>query len=154
MTDLINNYPKSSCNCYKCTLNNYNFPKKGKPTNISVRDCEIPDYYDCYYTKQFKDQIEPRNMTGFIDLNPTCVQKNYDKSFEKVEYNNQFLNGEKKVVYASTDPRLVSASHNGQILALDRPAIDGSIKLADIYTDPSLKYYGKKNCMGRNVLLQ
>lgn len=143
MTDLINNYPKSSCNCYKCGLNNYKFPKKGKPTNISVRDCEVPDYYDCYYTKEFKDQIEPRNIKGYIDLNPECIQKNYDKSFQKIECDKECLNGEKKIIYTSTDPRLISSAHNGQVLTLDRPPLTDSIKLADIYTDPSMKYYGK-----------
>ena len=140
MSNFINKYPLSSCNCYKCTTNNYKFSDKGKPTNMSVRNCNFPNYFDCYDKKQFKEQIEPRNIKGYINLNPTCIDKLYDKTFEKIDCPNDKENP----VYASTDPRLISSFHNGQILTLDRPAIDGSIKLDTVYTDPTLKYYGKK----------
>lgn len=142
MLDLNDNYPKSSCNCYMCTNNNYKVNKEGKPTNMSVRNCKFSKYFDCYDKKKFKEQIEPRNIKGYTNLNPYCIDKLYDKSYEKVECPND-LDG-CNTVYASTDPRLVSSFHNGQVLTLDRPPINEDVKLCDIYTNPNMKYYGQK----------
>jgi hypothetical protein len=144
MEEINNNYPKSSCNCYNCDKNKYTIKSVGKPTSISVRECEVPNYYECYDKKLFKEQIEPRNISGFIELNPFCMNKNFDKSFEKIECKDECLNGNPKIIYASTDPRLISPMHSGQILTLDRPPVNENIKLADIYTDPNMKYYGEK----------
>jgi hypothetical protein len=114
---------------------------KGKPTNMSVRNSDFSPYYECYNTKFFKEQIEPRNLSGFINLNPEAIDSQYDRSFQRISCPND----KEKTVYASTDPRLISSFHNGQILTLDTPPINGGqIKLEDIYTDPTLKNYGRK----------
>ena len=138
MAQIFNNYPQSSTNSYECTKNNYVFPN-GVPTNMSVRNCEFPSYYECYNSIKFKEQIEPRNIHGYTNLNPDAIADQYDDSFTRV-----FCEKNNRVVYGSNDPRLISAAHNGQILALDKPPIDGQIKLEDIYTDPKLKNYGAK----------
>jgi hypothetical protein len=139
MANTNNNYPQSSTNSYQCTKNNYVF-SNGVPTNMSVRSCDFPSYYECYDKKIFKHQIEPRNIHGFVNLNPDAIREQYDKSFSKVMCENT-----KQVVYTSSDPRLISSTHGGQVLGLDKPPINGGqIKLADIYTDPTLQNYGKQ----------
>lgn len=139
MANTFNNYPQSSTNSYECTKNNYVF-SEGVPTNMSVRNCDFPAYYECYDRKVFKKQIEPRNIEGFVNLNPDAIRNQYDKSFSKINCQNTGA-----TFYGSSDPRLVSSFHNGQFLPLDKPPINGGqIKLADIYTDPTLQNYGKQ----------
>ena len=53
MANTNNNYPQSSTNSYQCTKNNYVF-SDGVPTNMSVRSCDFPSYYECYDKKIFK----------------------------------------------------------------------------------------------------
>jgi len=60
MTDFIHSYPQSSCNCYNCAKTKYTFSNEGVPTNMSVRDCNFSEYYDCNPTRLFKKQIEPK----------------------------------------------------------------------------------------------
>lgn len=136
---------ESMCNCYNCQKNTYHF-SKGVPTNMSVRNCDVNNkYFDCYNTKVFKEQIEPRNLKGFINLNPDAINSQYDKTFGKVEYNFGYNDSDKKTGYLTNDPRLISAIRGGQKLVLDTPPINGGqIKLKDIYTDKTLENYGKK----------
>ena len=140
MTELIDNHPQSSCNCYDCANKNYNFNNNGFPTNMSVRNNDFSNYYDCIDKKLFKSQIEPRNLKGFNYINPYTLTKSYDKSFEAIYAPG--VNKDNKT-YVADDPRLISSVHFGQILELDRPPINGAIKLDDIYTNPDMKYYGK-----------
>jgi hypothetical protein len=106
----------------------------GIPTNLSVRNCEIPSYFNTYNIIKFKEQNEPRMLNDYINLNPQAIDSKYDKSFAKTN------NG-----YTTNDPRLISAFHNGQHLHLDTPPINGGqVKLADIYTDVNMKNYGQK----------
>ena len=141
MAELLQNYPKSSCNCYNCE-NKYYFSQNGIPTNMSVRDCNFSHYYDCDNKKLFKAQIEPRNLNKYEFLNPYAISKSYDKNFVGVKGSD--TKSYNDTVYTSNDPRLVSATHSGQILALDKPPINESIELDKIYTDPKMKYYGQK----------
>ena len=120
MEQIFNNYPQSSTTSYKCTKNNYVFPE-GVPTNMSVRNCNYPSYFECYDKMLFKEQIEPRDITGFTNLNPECISNQYDKTFNKIDFENN------QTVYVSSDPRLISSAHNGQILSLDVPPIDAQI---------------------------
>ena len=139
MSKIFNNYPQSSTNSYNCTKNNYVF-SDGIPTNMSVRNCDFPSYYECYDKTLFKEQIEPRNIHGFTNLNPEAIRNQYDTSFNPV-----YCEKNKRLVYGSSDPRLISPVHSGQILALDKPPINGGqIKLSEIYTDPTLTNYGKQ----------
>jgi hypothetical protein len=142
MTDLIQNYPKSSCNCYNCDKRNYNVSNpNGIPTNMSVRNCDFSDYYNCDNQIVFKSQIEPSNKQGYNYINPEAVTNSYDKTFQAVPAN---YTGFNNTVFVSNDPRLISGAHNGQILALDRPPMNAKIELDQIYLDPLMKEYGKK----------
>ena len=86
-----------------------------------------------YFT--FKEQFEPNNKKDFILLNPRTYSNLYAKDFYKSNENCDNS-------YTSTDPRLISIFHNGQQLELDRPPMDGSMKMKDIY-NPELNNYGK-----------
>jgi hypothetical protein len=140
MAELIDNYPQSSCNCYDCANKTYIFNNKGFPTNMSVRNNDFSKYYDCIDEKLFKSQNEPRNLKGFDYINPNTISKIYDKSFREIS--DPGANKEGKV-YTSSDPRLVSPGHFGEKIDLDRPPINGAVKLDEIYTDPNMKYYGQ-----------
>lgn len=129
----------SSCRCNFCR---YAKPpsEKGYPTNMSVRNCEFPKYYDCYNKNVFRTGIEPDPKKGFHILNPQLIPSMYAKDFVPVDCPEGSGCG---AGFASTDPRLVSAAHSGQVLTLDRPPIDASMRLSKIDTDPKLNGYGQ-----------
>ena len=139
----IQNYPLSSCNCYECDTNKYNF-SSGVPTNMSVRNCDVSNpYYNCYNNRVFDQNIEPRLQPNeYTNLNPKAIDNLYDTSFKKIECD--INEGCGKTVYISTDPRLISTSHSGQVLALDVPPLNGKVKLSEVYTDPRLQNYGRR----------
>jgi hypothetical protein len=142
MPNLLQNYPISSCNCYNCTTKNYGTSQEFKPTNMSVENCDFSTYYDCDNIKLFKSQIEPDDLSEYYPLNPEAISQLYDKSYEKIKASDTL--SYPNDVYITNDPRLVSGAHDGQILALDRPPINGKVDLNKIYTDKDLNYYGKK----------
>ena len=102
---------------------------------MSVINCRFSPKDDCYNNQVFRKDLEPAGKHGYENLNPKVMSDVYASDFAPVNKD--------KTLYGSTDPRLISAFHNGQRLLLDRPPCDDSIKLADIYTDPQLKNYGK-----------
>jgi hypothetical protein len=120
----------SSCDCYSCKTNLNLGCKK------NANNCDFNPYFDCVNRAQFKTQLEPSDKDGFTYINPYCISKDYAPEFAR-------MGKSEPPVYSSQDPRLISAIHNGQVLQLDVPPIDECIKLADVYTDPRLKYYGK-----------
>ena len=108
--------------------------KKETPTNLAVLNCDFDNYKS---GDVFRFDVEPKQSHGkdeILLLNPSIYLNNYEKDFRRIG------NTE---TYVSTDPRLISASHEGQILRLDRPAFLGEVKLKDIYTEPTLQNYGK-----------
>jgi len=137
----VYNYPKSSCNCYKCMSNDYNWDDTGVPTNMSVRDCKIPKSFQCYDSKPFYSNIEPSHGSGYDVINSHVMDGKWAHDFQRVSCPNSV--GCPKVQYASGDPRLVSVPHNGQRITLDRPPFDSSIKLTEIPHDKQLDGYGQ-----------
>ena len=128
----------SSCDCINCANNIYIINKQ-EPKN-----CNYSNYFECKERIKFKDQIEPMNKTGYDYLNPQSVTNLYAKDFYEVDCEKEQIGGNcHDMVYSSFDPRLISGSHNGQRILLDRPPLDDGIKLANVYTDPNLKNYGK-----------
>ena len=143
---MITNYPTSLCNCFNNDCDNTR-STQGYNSNLSIKncdfkkyDCNIGKYNDCGRKEIFKQQIEPRLLNDFDILNKNVYKSAFDKTFQKVDCPRN--NGCNSTVYTSNDPRLVSVVNGGQIQTLDRPPLNASIKLADIYTDPSLKNYG------------
>jgi len=141
MANVVYNYPKSSCHCFNCTEKTQKCPTSGVPTNMSVRDCEFPSYYECHDRKPFRFDIEPRNEKGYVNINPSIMKSKYATDFTRVKCSGK--QGCPKVQYASTDPRLISVPHSGQVLTLDRPPVDSTPVLADVATDKSLNGYGQ-----------
>ena len=127
----------SSCDCYNCADNLTIEPKK------YANNTDFSQYFECKNRLEFKSQIEPMNKNTYTHLNPTNITKSYAKDFYEGTYEGASPNYNGKF-FSSDDPRLISNMHNGQVLILDRPPIDESIKLKDIYTDPRMKYYGQK----------
>lgn len=138
MQNIVYGYPKSSCQCYNCNHHKYDIPHTGVPTNLSVRDCDIPGYYDCYDRYQFKAGIEPEPKSGYSYINPQVAQSLFDPEFQKFKCDD----AQCPIVYASTDPRLIDAAR-AQVLPLDRPPYNSTVKLDDVYTDPQLTCYGQ-----------
>jgi hypothetical protein len=84
---------------------------------------------------------QPDYQSGDVWLNPdawgniTAVNE-----FHKIECPNN--TSQCRTVYASTDPRLLDPLL-AQNLTLDRPPLDSTVALKDVYTDPTLEEYGK-----------
>ena len=143
---MITNYPTTLCNCFNNNCDNSR-SNCGSDSNLSVKncdykkyDCNIAGYNNCGKKEIFKQQIEPRLLVDYNILNKDVYANAYDKTFQKIDCkDNKSCNS---TVYTTNDPRLVSVVNGGQIQTLDRPPLNATIKLADIYTDPSLKNYG------------
>jgi len=88
------------------------------------------------YPRLFKSAIEPVHKKGIDILNPKAT---YASDFQKFKYPND---KQCSTVYLSTDPRLFNVPYS-QVLPLDRPAQDDSVKLNTLYTDPNLTRYGQ-----------
>ena len=142
MANIIYNYDKSSCNCYKCNENMYT-DKKGIPSNMSITNCEIPKLYDCYRTKPFRYNIEPTQAEGYKFLNPIVYRNKLSKDFRATicEGNNEKCCPD--LQFVSKDPRLISVPHSGQVQTLDRPPPNSAMLLSEISTDKNLDNYGK-----------
>lgn len=137
-------YPKSSCNCYNCTHRRYPCEGTGLPTNMSVRNCKVPDMFQCYDRSVFRDDIEPVDKHGKVIMNPQVITDKLSTDFKAVKCPNPQACPE--IQYASSDPRLVSPAHSGQVLTLDRPPIQatsGTPYLHDISMDKRLDNFGQ-----------
>ena len=139
MPNVIYDYPKSSCDCYKCTDVSYLSETKGTPSNMPTVNCKTPDMFNCYNSKPFRYNIEPTNQDGYVNLNPDVMISQYARDFQRIENSTNWP----KVQFVSKDPRLISASHSGQVLTLDRPPIETQPDLDTISTDKTLNKYGQ-----------
>lgn len=142
MAKIVYDYPKSSCDCYRCTEIMYKNMESGIPSNMSTTNCNTPEMLSCYnITPPFLDTIGPQNQGGYKYLNPNVYESKYATDSNAITCpNNQ---GCPKLQFASGDPRLVSASHSGQILTLDRPPIETQPLLSSLSTDKTLDKYGQ-----------
>ena len=142
MTDTIDIYPQSSCPCYEGRPKN-SFPKdnKGVPTNLSVRrqplnQPPIPEYFDFYNTRKFKQTQEPHPRTGGYWFNPQAYKE--APGFKAFNAPCKPCNN---TVYTAYDPRLLNSA-TGDIITLDRPPTESTVRLADVYNE-NLRGYGK-----------
>lgn len=141
MTDVIHNYPKSSCACWERTKDN--FPKPtGVPTNMSVRGCNFSEHYDP--TLPFKSQTEPQNKSGKIILNPYVIAQNkFDPTFQSINANDCPQSACSGTTYINSDPRLYNSASVSWI-QLDRPPLNSTPKLNTLNSDKTLDCYGQK----------
>lgn len=131
------NYPQSSCPCYNCDKKKYKFAQ-GTPSNLSIPFCITPDLYECYDGYIFKKSIEPTRKDQKNDYinNQVTDQYNNTPGFGRIE---TCLNSCPKYSYLSSDPRLTVAVR-GIRMPLDRPPLDSSVPLKDIYKDELTNY--------------
>ena len=130
MSDFINTRPQS----LYYTQDNI-IPKKA-PSNLSVRGCTIDDHFDNYDRKPFKESQEPHPRTGAYWLNPQTY--NPAPGFLPV---NCKRSGFPTPTYVSDDPRLLNSA-TADIITLDRPPTETSVRLKNVY-DEKLRNYGK-----------
>lgn len=138
-------YIQSSCDCYKkhTSSNEQKSSTTDIPTNMSVANCKIPDRFKVFNTDVLQTKVLPAINSGYKNLNPNTVTDKFSNDFYPVQNDIDKNNNMEKIIYHSTDPRLISAAHSGQVLKLDRPALDSSIKLSSLLTDKSLNGYGQ-----------
>ena len=142
MSNVIHNYPKSSCDCYRCNEKNFTIPE-GVPTNMSVAGCSVPDYYGCYSTRVFKVQQEPVARTGTFTLNPGVLSKDkFDPNFNAIDSKTCPRSSCSGTTYLSSDPRLFNAA-SGDWMQLDRPPLVSTPKLNTLKSDKKLNCYGQ-----------
>jgi hypothetical protein len=143
MANLIYNYPKSSCECYECDKDKFQFPE-GVPTNMSVKGCNFSPYYNCYDEKAFKLQQEPNNTHGKVVLNKGVVgPEKFNKLFYQIDPNKCSGSRCNTVTYVNSDARLLNAANGSERLQLNRPPLDSSVKLNTLTTDKKLDCYGQ-----------
>ena len=142
MTQVIYNYPKSSCDCYNCGSKSYIENAKGFPTNLSVKNCTIPKSFDCYNNQLLEITKEPEDKKGYIYLNANVYKNKTAKDFEKVQNCSNYSCP--KTQYISRDPRLISVPHSGQVITLDQPPLDSSVNLSQLPYDTNLDSYGQR----------
>ena len=141
MTDIIYDYPKSSCACWGCDKDKYVTPV-GAPTNMSVRGCNFSDYYDCYHKHVFKVQKEPLQKSGNVLLNPSAVSiDKFDDRYKAINEKKCPASSCVGTTYLNSDPRLYNVG--GTWLQLDRPPLNSAVKLSSLNTDKKLNFYGQ-----------
>lgn len=134
-------YSKSSCDCFDCEKKDYLCDKKGVPTNMSIRNCELSSMYNCYNNQVFKCGLEPNENKGYDILNSKVFDNKYATDFQQISCSGK--QSCPKIQYASPDPRLISVAHGGQVLTLDRPPYESETKLENISSDKKLNNYGQ-----------
>ena len=135
MSNLIYDYPKSSCNCYECDKNTY-VSNSGIPSNLSVTSCDVEKLYDCYDHRVFKVDLEPEPYNeGFNILNPQVYLNNYSKNWQKFPC---AIKGCEET-FVSSDPTLIDSAR-GILTTLDRPPLDDEVKMSEIYSDKFTRY--------------
>lgn len=112
----------------------------GVPTNLFISNCQKPKAFDCVNNQVFRSNIQPQPASGEILLNPQAMQDKYEKGYYKFPCKTQ---GCEPSVYTTNDPRLISAIRGGQVLGLDRPPLNGDVRLDQLNTDTSLNNYGQ-----------
>lgn len=113
------------------------------PSNLFISNCKIPDAYKQGYNNlEFRRDVEPSNKTGYSIYNPQLLSdRRLSNDFIEAKCDIRGCGGGK--LFYSPDPRLISASHNGQVTLLDNIPVDDNVRLADINTDKSLDNYGQ-----------
>ena len=142
MSKVAFDYPKSSSDFYQCQRKMYPSISNINPTNLSISNCQLPEVFECYNKVPFNYSLEPNPQKGYIMLNPNSTVDRFASDFKKI-----YCPGSKgcsKIQYYSTDPRLKSAAHSGQVITLDRPPQDSTVKINDTMTDASLDNFGQK----------
>jgi len=136
MTNIIHNYPKTSCDCDDKDNVKDNVQNVGFQTNSGYSGCNFPNSKGENYI--FRSHAHPRNKSGdFNVLNPQ-IFSGVSREFEKVNCKDG------SSTYTSADPRLTNTIRNHHLL-LDTPPLVSTQKedFRNIYTDQKLDNYGR-----------
>lgn len=140
MSSPLYNYPKTSCFCEDCAHSKVDQNNTGTPSSLAAANCNLQPW-DCHQIVPTTNGQQPDFQTGDIWINPSAWGNiTAVDDFHKVKCPHNTPNC--KTVYASPDPRLLNPLY-AQNLTLDRPPLDSSIALKDVYTNPTLEEYGK-----------
>ena len=146
MSNVIYNYPKSSCVCAGCDKKPLEemLIMKGNPTNMSVTDCNFSDYFDCYPNHIIKTQQEPvSGKHGRVILNPGVIGKDkYSRYYNTINAKKCPGSSCPGTTYLNSDPRLYNAMA-ATWMQLDSPPLESTPKLDTLSTDNSLNRYGQ-----------
>jgi len=93
---------------------------------------------ECNNRVTLGSRIEPDNKQGWAQLNPQVYTEKFTEGFGKIPCNQE---GCPNPAYMSLDPRLYSTTRFNY-LPLDRPPIDGKVRLKDVY-DRKWDNYGQ-----------
>ena len=157
MANIIYDYPKSSCTCYKCDKNTFK-KSEGVATNMSVHGCEFSPYYDCFSRRVFNEEKIPNTdnqLRAFsvekipkidkqqVILNPSAITNNkFAQNFRAIDVKDCPKSACKGVTYFNSDPRLVNAA-GPSWLQLDRPPLMSTLKLSSLNDNKELDNYGQ-----------
>jgi len=137
---MINLYPKTSCACWECKQQ-YPIQKKGVKSNLSVRGCQVPKYFDCYDRVELntsqqpvQNSVKPKNWKT---LNPQAYMEKIAEGFYNAPDKTA---GCRNKGFLSNDPRQFDTLRD-QKIPLDRPPADGNVHLVDVY-NPKWNGYG------------
>ena len=134
----VYSYPKTSCDCAGCPAREP--PRKGVPTNLALRGCPPPTS-GCIPRRVVDINDSPVQKSGLKLLNPQAYLDSYAKGYQAVPCDTGCGSSSSSPAYASSDPRLYSASH-GQYLTLDRPPLSSATPLRELYSE-RLRGYGQ-----------
>lgn len=127
--DTLNLYPTSSCNTFNCR-NSYPINTDGNKSNISVRGCTIPEYFDCYEKVVIDEDIEPKDNVGYSDINPGAYMNKLAEGFYQAPVSMNPCN--KSTGVFSYDPRQFDTKR-AQWQILDRTPADGAVTTLSTY---------------------
>jgi hypothetical protein len=149
MQDILYLYPKTSSPLGDCKRE-YDIPR-GNQTNLSVEGCQISPYFDCWYEAELKRDVQPRppvpDNKNWYELNPQAYTDKMSPDF--VSVNEKVSQGCPIPTVISPDPRLYD-SVRATYLPLDRPPMNGDVKLKDVY-DPKYNNYGRGSMPYKNI---
>lgn len=128
--DVIYLYPKTSCVTGDCQRE-YKRPQTSNriKSSLSTDTCETPDYFTCYDRAIFRESREPQEKNGIRELNPQCYTSKLAEGFNRVKCNTNCPSD----TYISADPRQYSSTL-AEYLPIDRPPMNGDVRLKDIYS--------------------
>jgi len=141
MTDILYNYPKSSCQSTACVkqCDPVTFEGQTTITSLGIPSCTDDSSFVCSDSVSFGTIHQPYDKKPeYKYLNGTIAQTGFASDFRRVNCKSQ---GNCPQVYVSTDPRLIDP-RRASMIALDRPPYDSSVPMDQVYTDPTLQNYG------------
>lgn len=142
MSRTVYDYPQSSCDC-NCVGACQPLPhlnKDGPTSSLGVRGCDLTPFQHTD-RQSFGTNVQPQfDKSGYTYLNPKIEDSSATSDYFPVScpFNGPACG---KVVYGSTDPRLVDVVRS-MAITIDRPPTNDAVPLSEVYTRENLRHYG------------